>query len=279
MRDFAKFPTDVWLRQRASELALAMALGLAFAWIGPFSSDRAEFLPKLGYWTGLLACWYIVVALVDHWLARIRWFDEARRAVRRPILSAAAALPMLPVTALATIALSDFEVTPAELAEMYSQIFVIGWGVLLLTDAILGRDEQLEPQAFETPIAGQTGPPFEAEPADGPQPSRLVERLPPNLRGPLVCLKMEDHYVRVHTTRGSTLVLMRLGDAMAEAAPTPGAQSHRSWWVAADAIEGFERAGRAGQLRLKNGLTAPVSQPYLQAIERLAAKTPDATPA
>lgn len=275
MRDFAKFPTEQWLRQRATELALAMAIGLALAWIGPFSTDQAEFLPKLGYWVGLLACWYVLVALVDEALARHAALRDIRRSVRRPIVSAAAALPMLPVAAAATIALNDFEVTPAELAEMYSQIFVIGWGVLLLSDAILGRDEG--PGASALPVSEDR--PAVAEPSPDAalatvavQPCRLIERLPPNLRGPLVCLRMEDHYVRVHTTRGSALILMRLGDAMAEAAPTPGAQSHRSWWVAADAIEGFERVGRVGQLRLKTGLTAPVSQPYLQEIERLSAR-------
>lgn len=270
MRDFAKFPTEQWLRQRASELALAMALGLALAWIGPFSSDQADFLPKLGYWIGLLACWSIVVAIVDLAIARIPVVGEARRSVRRPILSAVAALPMLPVTALATIALKGFETTLVELAEMYSQIFVIGWGVLMLTDAILGRDAEpaQAPVAIAGPIDAET-PPAQSDQQLFP---RLVERLPPNLRGPLVCLRMEDHYVRVHTTRGSALILMRLSDAMAEAAPTPGAQSHRSWWVAADAIEGFERVGRVGQLRLKTGLTAPVSQPYLQEIERLSAR-------
>ena len=270
MRDFAKFPTEQWLRQRATELALAMAIGLALAWIGPFSTDQAEFLPKLGYWVGLLACWYVLVALVDEALARHAALRDIRRSVRRPIVSAAAALPMLPVAAAATIALNDFEVTPAELAEMYSQIFVIGWGVLLLSDAILGRDEvpAQAPVAVAGPVETETPP---ATGDERPSP-RLVERLPPNLRGPLVCLRMEDHYVRVHTTRGSALILMRLTDAMAEATPTPGAQSHRSWWVAADAIEGFERVGRVGQLRLKTGLTAPVSQPYLQEIERLAAR-------
>ena len=109
-----------------------------------------------------------------------------------------------------------------------------------------------------------------AEEASAPQACRLVERLPQNLRGPLVCLEMEDHYVRVRTTRGSALLLMRLGDAMAEAAPTPGAQAHRSWWVAAEAITRFERVGRVAQLHLKTGTKVPVSQRYIQTIEALA---------
>lgn len=281
MREFAGFPIEDWLRQRSSELALAMALGLAFAWIGPFSTDKAEFLPSLGYWVGLLACWFILAALVERWLVRLRAFTTWKPWRRRALHACVTALPMLLVTAPATTALTGFEATVAEIAEMYFQVVVVGWGVLLLTDAILGSPEAVSSETARAELDPH-GPAVEAPPiADAsasadvtvrsePRLSRLADRLPPKLRGPLVCLEMEDHYVRVHTAQGSALVLMRLGDAMTEAAPTRGAQAHRSWWVAADAIESFERTGRAAQLRLKNGLTAPVSQRYLRSIEKLA---------
>lgn len=92
-------------------------------------------------------------------------------------------------------------------------------------------------------------------------------RLPLDVRGRLVCLEMEDHYVRVHTDRGSALVLLRLSDAIAEAHPVQGRQVHRSWWVSDEAVEGFERVGRVGALRLSNGVRAPVSQRYLRSAE------------
>jgi DNA-binding LytR/AlgR family response regulator len=95
----------------------------------------------------------------------------------------------------------------------------------------------------------------------------LIGRLPSHVRGQIIALEMEDHYVRVHTDRGSALVLLRLSDAMAEVATIAGRQVHRSWWVADGAIEHFERVGRAGQIRLSNGLTAPVSQRYLRELD------------
>ena len=44
---------------------------------------------------------------------------------------------------------------------------------------------------------------------------------------------MEDHYVRVFTDAGESLILLRLSDAMAEVRDVPGLQIHRSHWVAA----------------------------------------------
>jgi DNA-binding LytR/AlgR family response regulator len=42
---------------------------------------------------------------------------------------------------------------------------------------------------------------------------------------------------------------------------------HHSWWVSDAAVESFERFGRGGVMRLKNGLHAPVSQRYLKIVE------------
>lgn len=67
-------------------------------------------------------------------------------------------------------------------------------------------------------------------------------------------------------------MLLRLSDAITEVASIPGRQVHRSWWAAQDAIEHFERVGRAGQIRLANGLIAPVSQRYLREVEALSNK-------
>src|SRR5690606_17132350 len=68
-----------------------------------------------------------------------------------------------------------------------------------------------------------------------PRPA-VLNRLPHHLRGRLIYMSMQDHYVDVHTDRGNALVLMRLGDAIAETGATPGLQIHRSHWVALDAV-------------------------------------------
>ncbi|MFV4649348.1 LytTR family DNA-binding domain-containing protein, partial [Mycobacterium tuberculosis] len=64
----------------------------------------------------------------------------------------------------------------------------------------------------------------------------LLDRLPPRLGRNLLCLRMEDHYVRAHTDRGSDLLLMPLKAAVAELGEVEGMQVHRSWWVARSAV-------------------------------------------
>jgi hypothetical protein len=76
----------------------------------------------------------------------------------------------------------------------------------------------------------------------------------------VIALQMEDHYVRVHTAKGSTLLLIPLIQAMAELQDVPGLRVHRGWWVAKAAVQGTVQDGRNLRLRLSNGLQAPVSR-------------------
>lgn len=72
--------------------------------------------------------------------------------------------------------------------------------------------------------------------------------------------------MRAHTSAGSTLILMRLRDAVAELESCAGRQVHRSYWVAEGAVLRSERRGDSVRLHLKNGLVVPVSRRYLPAL-------------
>jgi len=95
----------------------------------------------------------------------------------------------------------------------------------------------------------------------------FMTRLRPGVRGRLVAMRAELHYVRVYTDRGDDLILYRFGDAIAEAG-VDGVQVHRSWWVAADALEA-RCGGERMQLRLSNDLVVPVSRSYAAAARDL----------
>lgn len=96
---------------------------------------------------------------------------------------------------------------------------------------------------------------------------RFLDRLPPKLRGAdLWAVEAEDHYLRLHTSSGQDLILMRLSDAIAELDGLEGAQTHRSWWVARAAISAVERADGRATLTLKNGARAPVSRAHARAL-------------
>lgn len=94
-------------------------------------------------------------------------------------------------------------------------------------------------------------------------PARFLERLPLKLRGADVwAVEAEDHYLRLHTSKGQDLVLMRLSDAVDELAGIEGAQVHRSWWVARGAIASAKRSDGRAVLTLKDGSQVPVSRTY-----------------
>ena len=69
-----------------------------------------------------------------------------------------------------------------------------------------------------------------------------------------------------HAGSGSTLVLSRLSDAVAQLRGVDGLQVHRSWWVADSAVVAVRRNGSALTLKLRNGIEAPVSRTHLQAV-------------
>ena len=91
------------------------------------------------------------------------------------------------------------------------------------------------------------------------------EPKPESISGAVLCLQMEDHYVRVHRPAGSTLELMPLQEAIARYG-AGGLQVHRSWWVAADAVVDAERDGRNWRLRLSNGLVVPIARNRIAAV-------------
>jgi DNA-binding LytR/AlgR family response regulator len=104
-----------------------------------------------------------------------------------------------------------------------------------------------------------------AAPAEHAVQARFLERLPAKLRGAvLYAVSAEDHYLRLHTSKGSDLILMRLADAIGELEGLEGAQTHRSWWVAREAVESARREGERIVLVLKGGTEAPVSRPNLR---------------
>lgn len=97
--------------------------------------------------------------------------------------------------------------------------------------------------------------------------ARFPDRLPAKLRGAHIrAVQAEDHYLRVHTDRGSDLILMRLSDALNELEGLEGAQTHRSWWVAKSAVQNVARGDGRATLALEGGLSVPVSRRYAKAL-------------
>ena len=107
-------------------------------------------------------------------------------------------------------------------------------------------------------------PEAEGMPGEPPLISELLSKLPRNLGHNVILLRSEDHYLRVHTVMGNTLILHRLSDAIEEMEMLgiEGLRVHRSFWVAKAAVEGSTSEGRKLTLHLIGGLNAPVSRTY-----------------
>ncbi|MBN8431403.1 LytTR family transcriptional regulator DNA-binding domain-containing protein [Microbulbifer salipaludis] len=95
----------------------------------------------------------------------------------------------------------------------------------------------------------------------------FMANLPVEKRGALLCLEMADHYLTVHTDKGFHMMLMRLKDATALLSRYPGLQTHRSWWVAHDAVVKVVKDGRKLHLQLSNDVNVPVSRSFIDNVK------------
>lgn len=95
---------------------------------------------------------------------------------------------------------------------------------------------------------------------DTAAPPPILDRLPFEKRADLVSISVEDHYVRVRTTRGEDMLLMRLSDAIREVGETEGVRVHRSHWVAVDQVTAAARKGDGAILSMTHGPDIPVSR-------------------
>lgn len=279
MRDFANATKGDWLQRRAAELCLALAFGPALAWLKPFGLEEPPFFARLGFWSGVLACWFITFALTDGWLARSTRIRFSHPRARQAAVIGLAAFPMVLVAGGAIDVLKGWQPSVPEVTELYLQVIVVGSLMTLFAEAVIpGRMPRIPADGAWAPGSCATAGTREEPPAAPPPTAAippLIARLPPDVRGPLLCLEMQDHYVRVHTQRGSSLVLMRLRDAINETAPASGRQIHRSWWVSDSAVESFVRSGRACSVQLRNGVRAPVSHRYAKEVETIYAGNAD----
>lgn len=88
----------------------------------------------------------------------------------------------------------------------------------------------------------------------------------------LLAVEAQDHFIQIHAAQGTELLHYRFGDAVRELGPLPGAQIHRSFWVAKHAVRHIDRRGRAWHLVLLNGLRVPVSHANRGLVETLTAR-------
>jgi hypothetical protein len=245
----ARMTSPIWRRPWIAFAASATVPGIVLALLGPFGSFSAPLWMRFAYWVPTMAIGAFLGAGLVFAFERIAWF-RTRPALRLAAVSLLITLAMAFVAWGAGVLVfgpGQMQFTLTFLAYVAVITFVMmGVGML-----VSERERRVAAAQCEVPAPNTVGPP------------PLIARLPAKLkRESILALQAEDHYVRVHTPAGSDLVLMRLADAIAEMGDTPGARTHRSWWVAKGAVKAVRRANGRPALVLANDAEVPISRGY-----------------
>ena len=235
------------VRQVLQFILIVLGLGLLFAWLGVYDTADLSFVDRTVFWSTTMATGAGSSLLIAPRL----WSDDNAWPVWLRI-GAVAAFVSVPVT-FVLFAFSGWSSSLAYILVQYGYVFVISLIVTAGTYVVtLLRSD--------TSDAAETGDPT----------ARFRERLPVRLRtATIFAVSSEDHYVRVFTDLGDDLILMRIADAVRELSGVAGAQVHRSWWVAREAVADEKRVNGRRFVVLKSGLDVPVSRGF-QAAARAA---------
>jgi len=231
--------------------AAALAAGVFLAFVGAFGTGVAPLQVRLLFWVPLLLFGTVIGQLIGVRTTRRPRIGENSLAVWA-IVTVLVAAPVA-VVAWAYTGLIFGGVEPGSLLTFLGSVGLVTGAVTAIMMLI-----------------NRPGPATHAV-SSGAQPAavaiRFLDRVPEKLKGGAIyAVQAEDHYLRIRTSKGSDLILMRLADAIVELEGIEGAQTHRSWWVAKDGIATANRAEGRVSLTLKDGAEAPVSRPNAKAL-------------
>lgn len=219
-----------------------LAVGLLLTLLGPFGTFSVDFPARFIFWQvvciGNAASSAVILALLT--ATRPSFPNAASLAVLLLGVSVCNAVPGALLVSFA----HELLIFPKE-----NSFLQLCLQVMLLTMVIISTCVTLSlllgalPKTFNDPFD-----------ADIPEP----------IRGKLLALSSDDHYVKVYTDQGDALIHYSLSDAIAKLSPERGRQVHRSHWVATEAVARAQRQGNQWLLVLTNGLEVPVSRSRAQ---------------
>jgi len=234
-------------RKALRGLTVSALAGAFLAMSGAFGMQAS--LPiRLGYWIGLCVIGAVVGTAVSRIIGRDGRADE-RPWLYGSLVCAGITLPFTVVVWAISEAAFEGHLRLTSLPQYFTPVLVVTAAMTALNFLVQRR-----------PAVTHAGSPDASPP-------RFLDRLPLRLRGAEIrAVEAQDHYLRLHTSRGEDLILMRLSDAITELEGIEGAQTHRSWWVAKDAVESARRGDGRATLSLLGGTEAPVSRAYAKAL-------------
>ena len=236
-------------RPKLRGVLIGCLAGCFLAFSGAFGSASAPLWERLIYWVPLIVGGGLWSTLCSPLLRRLVDTDD-RPWLEVVLLSLMMSVPIT-LTVWLTTALLFWNEGPSlhHLPHFFLPVLLITV-VLSAINVLVDKSATVETHK----VAGQP-------------PARFLERLPMKLKGAaLWAVQAEDHYLRLHTDRGSDLILMRLSDALAELDGLEGAQTHRSWWVAREAVCDVARGDGRATLTLPDDTRVPVSRRYARTL-------------
>lgn len=237
--------------------ALWAASTFLLALSGPLGSmENCTFAHRVLFWSLTIGSIMLLSGLFRAFLHGVLGLQHLMRDL--PIVAGLVAT--LLVVPLSAVAQSDVIEAGGVIDARPSEILVF----LFMVSMVVGAYSYLSRTTGATPATAPDATP-DTPLATGP---RLLQRLDPALQGDILAITGRDHYVDILTRKGKASILMRFSDAMAEAAPTDGAQVHRSHWVAWSAVKAVERSGDRMLLVLSDAAKIPVSRSYRDLVAR-----------
>lgn len=249
-----QFALREWWRELTHPIAVVSLLGsgVITGFIGPFeTSETLAFMPRLLFWMIMIFATYAIAALTVQLLLLL--LKNTGFYTRTAALSLGNCI---------TVSLTVLLINQIVFGSFPDQSDALGflgtlWAIIIVLTAVLSFAEHRK-------LAHAQEAPFDTNSKALPP---ILARLPVEKRGVLYALTVEDHYVRVRTSAGEAMLLMRLRDAIAETGEMRGAQVHRSHWVSFDHIASVARKGDRAILTLVDGSEIPVSRTNLPKIK------------
>ncbi|MCF2949409.1 LytTR family transcriptional regulator [Paraglaciecola aquimarina] len=262
VKDFAKYtklrPEHLTNREivtkKLQDLLIVIGIGSFVGFLSPYGMNKLSLLTSILYWNTVCIAGYFVyhpiISFAETHLEKpipTHWHRVA-------IGSLISSIPMSFVVPLVTYLFFDYS-RPIwqQFVDVLPKAIVIGGVISLISmvkDILIEQKTELN----------------KTQAKDQEQLDKFMALLPVEKRGVLYCFVSEDHYLKVYTDKGHHLILMRFKDAVDMLNEYPGIQTHRSWWVALDAIQSVTKENRKTLLSLTNQVQVPVSKTYSEAV-------------
>jgi len=226
------------LRWWAQALTFAAVSGVALGVLGPFGSFlNGNIVLRIFSWAGNLLAGTVILGVIVPAVTQLALRLKLPRLLGVAVGVLVATAPAAIFSDLYGHWLWPYAIDRVRPEDWFGQALIIEVAMLVLWGLVMLAREALQPL---------------------PQPPQAEPHVT-DMVSPVLCLQMEDHYVRIHRASGSRLELMTMAEAIARHG-AGGLRVHRSWWVADRAVAVAVLEGRNWRLRLSNGLNVPVAR-------------------